>query len=156
MTLTNPAVGDLITAAFGTEVAGWSQAWTAYTPALSSTAGTPPTQGNSTYAGAYLLIGKTVHWRCRLTIGSTFAAGTGAVYTITIPVSTTVTLAEDSVGYGSIQQGAVRRQTIATLFSTTVVVVTRASTEVLIGNAGAGAAWATGNVITITGTYEAP
>jgi hypothetical protein len=147
-------LGAEITANLNLLADRWTAAWTAYTPAVSSLSGTPPTKGNSTYAGAFIQLGKTVHWRVRITIGSTFAAGTGAVYTISIPTAPTVNLAEDTIGYGSIQQSTVRCQIIATLISSTTVVITRASTEVLVGNAGASAAWATGNVITISGTYE--
>ena len=50
-------------------------AWTAYTPTLG---GTGWAIGNGTASGAYCQIGKTVHFWARLVFGSTTVAGTGS------------------------------------------------------------------------------
>jgi len=60
-------------------------AWTSYTPVLTATV-TNPTIGNSVWDAAYCKIGKTVHVRMKLTLGSTFSAGSG-VYVFSLPLS---------------------------------------------------------------------
>jgi hypothetical protein len=54
-------------------------AWTAYTPTITADGGSP-TNGNSTLDCAYIQIGKTVHGRFSLALGSTGNFGTGTVY----------------------------------------------------------------------------
>lgn len=60
-------------------------AWTSYTPTLTAST-TNPTIGNSVWDAAYCKIGKTVHVRIKLTLGSTFSAGSGA-YIFSLPVT---------------------------------------------------------------------
>lgn len=60
-------------------------AWTSYTPVLTAST-TNPTIGNSVWDAAYCKIGKTVHVRIKLTLGSTFSAGSGA-YIFSLPVT---------------------------------------------------------------------
>lgn len=45
---------------------GIQAAWTSYTPTLTNV-----TLGNGTLSGAYYQVGKTIHYRCLLTFGST-------------------------------------------------------------------------------------
>src|SRR4051794_40573023 len=88
----NTHLSDNIRAAFP----NGPDAWTIYSPVL--TAGPNPTLGNSTITGSYLLVGSTVHFRVRITIGSTFSAGSGT-YSISLPfpISANVAL-NDTVG----------------------------------------------------------
>lgn len=59
-------------------------AWTAYTPAWTST-GTAPAIGNGTLAGSYKLVGdKTCHFRASITFGTTTTFGTGG-YLLSLP-----------------------------------------------------------------------
>jgi hypothetical protein len=60
-------------------------AWTAYTPTWTTSA-TPPSLGNGTIVGAYCQIGKIVHFRILLTLGSTSTVGTGG-WALTLPVT---------------------------------------------------------------------
>ncbi len=83
-------------------------AWTAWTPspALTVVSGTNPTMGNSTVVGATHQIGKTILWRLRIVLGSTFAAGSGT-YLLALPFSINGILSsEDPVGYGQVLAGA--------------------------------------------------
>lgn len=61
-------------------------AWTAYTPAISGGASPAWTIGNGTIAGSYAQIGKTVHFKGSLAIGSTTTVGNASL-TITLPVT---------------------------------------------------------------------
>lgn len=74
-------LGDAIDASVGTGLL----AWTSYTPTLTATT-TNPTIGNSVWDAAYCKIGKTVHVRIKLTLGSTFAVGSGA-YVFSLPIA---------------------------------------------------------------------
>jgi len=126
-------------------------AWTIYSPVLTAT--TNPTLGNSTLTGSYMVIGNTVHFRFRLTIGSTFSAGSGTYqFTLPLPTSANVTV-NDTAGTGAVND-TLRRPVIATVLDTTHVILVRCATEAVITNAGVGAAFATGNTITVSGTYE--
>ena len=60
-------------------------AWKTYTPTLTGST-TNPTIGNSVFDAAYTQFGKTVHVRIKLTLGSTFSAGSGA-YSFSLPVT---------------------------------------------------------------------
>lgn len=64
---------------------GLSDAWTAYTPAWTST-GTAPALGNATVDAAYQQFGKTVRFRIFITLGSTSTVGTGS-YRFSLPVT---------------------------------------------------------------------
>jgi hypothetical protein len=59
-------------------------AWQSYTPVWGSN-GTQPTLNNGTISGSYTRIGKTIHYRIQMTIGSTSSLGTGTRYTFTLP-----------------------------------------------------------------------
>lgn len=81
---------ELVTAAMmNTEVrdafTGVQAAWTSYSPSWTA-ATTNPTIGNGTIVGAYLQIGKTVHWRIKISPGSTTTFGTGT-YFVSLPVT---------------------------------------------------------------------
>jgi len=63
-----------------------SEAWTAYTPTWTG-ASSNPSLGNGSFAGsAYCRIGKLVHFRIVLTMGSTTTYGSGA-WSITLPAA---------------------------------------------------------------------
>lgn len=75
-----------LNAAFATGVVSTGLgAWTAYTPAWTSS-GTQPALGNGTLTGAYWKSGRAVLWRAALTAGSTTTYGTGN-YFISLPVA---------------------------------------------------------------------
>jgi len=131
-------------------------AWTAYTPTLG---GTGWAIGNGTVEGRYCQIGKIVHFRAKITFGSTSTAGAGAG-TVSLPV------AAGGDGFLSMRGLASFFDASATSVllgdwrgtgTTTAAVVYRAS------NLGAEAAltttdpftWATSDQINISGTYEA-
>lgn len=129
-------------------------AWTAYTPTLGGfTAGS----GTPT-AGAYVQVGKTVHFRATWTYGSASAAA-AARPTMTLPVTAAAT--GNSAGFN-----AVFFDTSATAYymagayqsSTTVVTMGVAGTNGVINVAGTASpmTWATGDQIILSGTYEVP
>jgi hypothetical protein len=126
-------------------------AWMAYTPTWTAVT-TNPVLGNGTIAGAYSLAGKLIHWRLRLVMGSTTTYGSGN-YLFSLPV-VAVGAAQHPVGLATILNGAARLGH-ANLNSTTAVYVARTANDTLISSAGAGAAWASGHIVDINGTYEA-
>lgn len=131
-------------------------AWTAWTPspALTVISGTNPTMGNSTVSGATHQIGKTILWRLRIVLGSTFAAGSGT-YLMALPFSINGVLSsEDPVGYGQVLAGGSRRAIQVYAYSATTGFMVRTSSEADLTSSGPGVAWASGQVITVMGVYQ--
>ncbi len=131
-------------------------AWTAWTPspAPTSISGTDPTMGNSTVVGATHRIGKTILWRLRITLGSTFAAGSGT-YALAMPFSINGVLSsEDPVGYGQVLAGGSRRAIQVYALTVNTAFMVRTSTEADLTSSGPGVAWAAGQVISLTGVYQ--
>ena len=131
-------------------------AWTAWTPspALTVISGTNPTMGNSTVVGAPHQIGKTILWRLRITLGSTFAAGTGT-YFLALPFSLGGILSsEDPIGAGQVLAGGTRRAVQVYAQTATTGFMVRTSSEADLTSSGPGVAWAAGQVISLTGVYQ--
>ena len=130
-------------------------AWTAWTPSPALTSsGTNPTMGNSTVVGATHQIGKTILWRLRITLGSTFAAGSGT-YLVELPFSINGILSnEDPVGYGQVLAGGTRRAIQVYFYYGTTGFMVRTSSEANLTSSGPGVAWAAGQVISLTGVYQ--
>lgn len=127
-------------------------AWTPWTPTLSSDT-TAPSLGNSTLTGLYHRVGKSIMWRLRLVIGSTFAAGAGS-YFMSLPASIGGVMAtEDVVAVGSITTGGVRRPITACVQAAGTCYMLRNSTETLIGSGGPGVAWAAGHQLSLMGVH---
>ena len=74
---------------------GLQAAWSNYSPTWG--ASTNPAIVNGTIAGSYLQIGKTIHFKVAITMGSSTTYGSGA-YTITLPVAPVVQNALPFVG----------------------------------------------------------
>ena len=131
-------------------------AWTAWTPspALTVISGTNPTMGNSTVVGATHRIGKTILWRLRITLGSTFAAGSGT-YALAMPFGIGGILSpEDPLGYGQVLAGGTRRAIQVYALTVNTGFMVRTSTEADLTSSGPGVAWAAGQVISLTGVYQ--
>lgn len=78
-TLTNKTLGAGTVVSPGT--ADITGAWTAYTPTLTASTTNP---SGYTIQGAYMQVGKTVHWRVLISSGGTGGSGT---YSIGLPVA---------------------------------------------------------------------
>lgn len=126
--------------------------WTSYTPTWTGTSN--PAIGNGTIAGKYMAAGKLIHYRIQVTMGSTTTYGTGN-WNLTLPVapaglSTFATLGGAS-GYDSSASSAFMLMPI----------FNGGSTFILINPSSAGTSatspftWASGDILSISGTYEA-
>lgn len=154
---------ELVTAAMlNTEVrdalTGIQAAWTAYTPTWGS-GGTQPTLGNGTLAGAYMQIGKTIHFRCQLTVGSTSTFGTGN-YTLTLPVMPVSSTAQRHRFEGWIfdnSAGALYDLRASSTTTTTMNLFLDATTAAIVGafTPTSPVTLATSDVVSLNGTYEA-
>lgn len=129
--------------------------WEPWTPILRGSV-TNPTLGNSSLVGTLMLHGSVIHYRLRLTVGSTFNPGSGD-YTVWMPyVPNQNQSIGDNAGYGQVNN-TLRRPISATFTETAnvgMISFSRSSTEALVGSAGVGAAWATGNTLSLMGSYE--
>lgn len=146
-TLTSPAAtGDL--SAFG-------GAWTAYTPAWTSTS-TLPALGNGTITGAYVRIGKTVHYRIRLVAGTTSTYGAGNyLFSLPVPALAAASATGSPAGVAIIRDGspvAVYHRLAYFNDASTVLLIAEAGTAV---GPTSPITFASTDSITITGTYEA-
>lgn len=135
---TNIATNTSAISALQTKTAGYEAAWTAYTPTISSQTGTITT---SAATGAYLAIGKLVHFCVTVTITT---AGTGAGNVIlALPVGTSkrpFAIVGCETAINGKQQGG---------FGTT-----SGSTHT-VRNYDVTTSIANGAVLTVTGFYEA-
>ena len=143
------AVADLASAV------GNFGAWTAYTPTWTGNT-TNPALGNGTIVGAYAQIGKVVNFRILLTMGSTTTFGTG-FYSFGVPV----TAAAGATGSYTTVGSVVALDNSTTLIYeanpcllTTTTVILRYQTGGLFSNV-APVTFATSDIITIQGTYQA-
>jgi hypothetical protein len=131
-------------------------AWTSYTPTL---AGGTWAIGNGTAAGLYCRIGKVVHYKIKITFGSTSAYDAATAPTLSLPV----TAISGSGNYGI--DGVYYDSSTAAFY---VAAITYANTTTLrcyytsttsgqmsLVTSTQPFTWATGDLIQITGTYEA-
>jgi len=131
-------------------------AWTAYTPTWGASVN--PSIGNGTIVGRYKQIGKVVHFTIKLTAGSTtsFGAGTWVLYLPITAQSSTYqfvgNVLDSSTGdrYQAIGAGDIQGDT--SYFSVLVNSTTASSPLITTGNP---MSWASGDTLTISGTYEA-
>lgn len=123
-------------------------AWTSYTPTTTNI-----TIGNGTWSASYIQIGKTVHLKVRFTFGSTSSISGAA--TFSLPVTAT------GFGYGvaNLNRGS-NYQGVALVSGTGNVVanaVNASGTYALLSSTSSTvpATWTTGDVISLSLTYEA-
>lgn len=135
--------------------------WTAYTPVLTA-ATTNPTIGNGSIIGRYALYGKTVHFAMEFVFGSTSTAGSGA-WSFSLPPLHNVTNAAGTPVFVANCNGSVAGNrfhadgTLAPTASTFQMFAPTATGNCALTNVSQtvmGGAWANGNFIRVTGTYE--
>ena len=127
-------------------------AWTAYTPTLSNW-----TLGNGTVSGSYCQIGKVVHFRLTMIVGSTTAIGSSP--TFTVPVNMTSTSAWNVRGYiRDISLGAAGCYELASRPASTTAIggfYTGTNGQQLGFNSTTPFTWDSGDGVQLAGTYEA-
>lgn len=132
--------------------------WTDYSASLTLTATTTnPTKGNSTYEAAYRrsASGDIVQFRGRITIGSTFAAGSGN-YRISLPVTATSSAIGTTAGSGFVlDNGTANFIMVTNILTTTTLEMHLNNSLSGLGSAGPGTAWATGDQIRWSFAYQA-
>lgn len=135
-----------------------SEPWTAYTPTWTG-AGGNPVLGNGSFAGsAYMRVGKLIVFRIVLTMGATTTYGTGQ-WSLTLPVAPINAgrppFPADLLDTGTAQYAG---RLVAAAGSITAQLLADTSA---IGGALAAVTslaphtWASTDVLTVTGTYEA-
>lgn len=148
------AAGEIVTAALlnlhiRDQFKAIGDPWAAYTPAWTATSN--PSLGNGTLIGAFSKAGSRVDFRIELTIGSTTNLGTGA-WRFSLPATsqrtTPLPIGWAYVNAPSTHTGA------AILRSSTVISVNLAATGSQ-ATPTVPVAWATGDALYITGSYEA-
>lgn len=146
--------GGLVSGASGLSVQGFG-AWAAFTPVLGA-ATTNPNIGNGSRTGFFVQLGKTVHFRARITWGTTTTRGVGS-YTISLPVAprpgqeSGLPLILNAVGSG-LYLGVARTYDDGSAKAT--LTVNTASRAENIAHASPGTMSA-GSTIDINGSYEA-
>ncbi|MFD9047693.1 hypothetical protein [Streptomyces zaomyceticus] len=153
-------VGEVVTAAYmNAEIRDqWLDmlaAWTTYTPSWTA-ATTNPVLSNGTIVGRYKKIGRLVNFQIDLTMGSTTTYGSGA-WSITLPF-TAASSSGSRVGSAQALGGSrFGGQVIVSPGASGIGAFFPASAAVSNYSSAASAvpfAWASGNELRITGTYE--
>lgn len=132
-------------------------AWTAYTPTWTA-ATTNPTLGNGVAAGWYIQAGKLVIYTATITMGSTTTYGTGQ-YSISLPAAAAAGRTHLSHDCEALIGGSAYPVFARIAASATTARLyceaTTAGNPLRSLTASAPAAWASGSVLTVSGTYEA-
>lgn len=129
--------------------------WVDYSSTFTLTATvTPPTKGNSTYVARYRQPTgpDKVDVQIRIDIGSTFAAGSG-VYRFLLPTSANTADVGIGVGY-ILDTGTANRMVVVRRETTNQVAIYLNGALSGITDAGSGTAWATGDIIQFSFTYQ--
>jgi hypothetical protein len=132
-------------------------AWTSYTPTWTGST-TNPSLGNGTLSAAYIQIGKTVHFRINLTMGTTTTYGSG-IWRFTLPVASNgaISGAGGVIGGGSIFDAApTATRYYAFIYHYGSGVIALANDSFTGGNTQSlPMTFAVNDAISMTGTYEA-
>lgn len=129
-------------------------AWASYTPAWTA-ATTNPVLGNGTLTGAYRQVQKDIAFRAALIAGSTTTYGTGTwFFTVPAAISTGDAQAFMPLGNWSGNPAGARNNGVAIIQTTTQVFLEVGGAATAITNLAPGT-WASTNVCTIHGQYEA-
>lgn len=130
-------------------------AWTAFTPTWTATT-TNPTLGNGTLTGAYVQIGKTVHYRIRVRFGSTSIRGSGS-YRFTLPVTATAihTGGGDFMGYAVLYDDSAGSRWGRHVYSFSNSIIGFGSEVSSSVTDSSPALWGSPDGFSISGTYEA-
>lgn len=163
MTLAVPrtwVVGEVVTAAYmNAEIRDQFNdllsAWTAYTPVWTA-ATTNPVLGNGTIVGKHRKIGRLVHFQIDLTMGSTTTYGSGA-WSVTLPFAAAASSGSRIGNAQALGGSRFGGQIVVSPSATGIGAFFPASSAVSNYSSAAAAvpfAWASGNELRITGTYE--
>lgn len=136
-------------------------AWTSYTPTL-----TPTAIGNGTIVASYIKRGKTVHFKIKLTIGSTTDVQPSTTFTLPVTASSTV-YKLNATGGTNIGLAVGHDTGTATVYTGTTALVSTTTLGAYFPKSNATYlkleewsgtppfAWDTDDILTLIGTYEA-
>jgi len=167
MQIANTITPKVLTDIEGNFPAGAIAAWTTYTPTLAG--GSPNIGSTGTISGRYLQVGKMVTFQVQIVVGGTgISAGSGA-YTVTLPVTAqsafitangnpfvgNTNLFQSSGSLNFLGATQINASTTAQVVLFTLTTLTSGAIFALGIWGSATAGIATGNIATISGTYEA-
>lgn len=135
-----------------------AEVWTAYTPTWTAPSGSPAI-GNGTITGAYIQLGKVVHFRLLITAGSTTTFGTGGFrygLPVQAKVSTSRSLLFPAMAFDNSASQYYPGLAFMAGTATEVATVSESNRGTFWGGSTSiPFAWATSDTISINGTYEA-
>lgn len=140
-TTTNAILADL--SLIGGAMVAFTPTWTAST--------TNPTLGNGTLTGRFKQVDKMVDFTIDLTFGTTTTVGSGQ-YLFSLPVSAVRGVEKSILATLSLVHGVSRNSGGAVLVNTGVVRLMQSTAAV---SEASPFAWASGDVISLAGRYEA-
>lgn len=126
--------------------------WLAYTPVLNASGGGFD-PGDSTLVGAYYQSGSAVFIRTYITFGSTVTLGSGN-YAFSLPLGGKARSLLSAFAFDS--SGAIRNSGVADLLTDTITTgdTMRIIFGTTVATSSAPYAWATGDILSIAGSYE--
>ena len=126
--------------------------WNAYTTTWGAQV-TAPSLGNGILDARYTQRGKTVTFSIELTTGSTTTYGTG-IYTFTLPVASRAIPITGIFRAAGMGMQSTRYPLLAYGISPTHFRMIRTDTLQEVNQSGLGAAWGSGDFLSVFGTYE--
>jgi hypothetical protein len=144
-------------------------AWQAYTPVLTGAVTNPNIGSTGTITGRYTQIGKTVFYECQITVSGTGITTGSGLYSVSLPVAANTTFDTGNAAKLIGQIAAYEQSSGVTYLGSAQLTTSTTALMLLwwidnnaglllqaIGGASDGVySVRTGNVTTITGTYEA-
>jgi len=129
--------------------------WTAYTPPWTASI-TNPVLGNGGSVGSYTRIGKTVHFRILITMGTTTTYGSGW-YQLWCPITPAAGATSFAIGNGYLYDAsaAVQYPLMGKLEGSGIISLWNTDVSNALVTASTPFTFATSDIITLSGTYEA-
>lgn len=138
---------------------GIQSAWTPFTPTWTASS-VNPAIGNGSFSGsAHMRVGKTIHFRIVITMGSTTTYGTGNWF-LALPITPVSTLGRIQFNASYLDTGTADRAGVATWDSATSKLLLQGPpTTAGAALTGVGSTfphtWANTDQLVVSGTYEA-
>jgi hypothetical protein len=123
-------------------------AWTAFTPTM-----TAWTHGNGTLASHYMEAGKLVHFRIKLTLGTTSTMVGSPTFTLPVNATAAHTVGAKVEMFDTSAASATAYKAGSAFNSGVGTILLRDDASAVL-SATSPFTWATGDILTITGSYE--
>ena len=131
-------------------VNGLEAAWTSYTPTVSTW-----TLGNGTATGKYMQVGKTINFRINFTFGSTSVASGQVSFSLPVTSVALFSTPGDPIGTATFRDASVPANDSGPLILSSTTQCQPRLASLAVTGVSTPWTWAAGDLISLSGTYEA-